>query len=208
MLGGKGWMRWSLALLLFAVSGCRCVPVVTHVEPARLVSEPSRASLPATYVGQSASVAIRVTNLGGATTLEPAIEPPFAIVTSAIALARGDAEQLIVTFSPTGAGRSQAVLRAGDLEVEIEGEGVEVPQCVASAVCFASVFDFVAAVCREAPQRDGTLCETSCVIGACEQGTCIGQIKGCCVFRPCRTPIPGEAERPRLRLTTLVVATW
>lgn len=136
--------------------------------------------LPASYVGQSTSASVTLTNQGGASvTFAPSIDPPFSVATGAITLARGEAAPLSVTFTPIVVGRASGVLRAGELEVEVEAEGLEVPQCVASSVCVASSFDFAAAVCREAPKLDGTVCESSCVIGACEQGTCIGQLKGC-----------------------------
>src|SRR5688572_20971391 len=105
---------WFVAAAMLSFFGCRCGPLVMQVEPARLVVEPERLVLPASYVGQSSSAAVTITNQGGATTtFTPALELPFTVPARAVTLARGEAEQLTVSFSPAIRGRASAVLRVG-----------------------------------------------------------------------------------------------
>jgi hypothetical protein len=166
--------------MLLAVVGCRCSPGLTAVEPARVTAEPLRLMLPATYVGRESAAEVEFTNSGGQTaTLALTIDAPFVVTTESLQLVRGQAERVRVTFAPTAVGFVKKTLRAGELELEVEAEGLEVPMCLTAEMCVSARFDFDAAQCREEPRAEGTVCETSCVTGACEQGVCIGQLKGC-----------------------------
>lgn len=165
---------------LLTAAGCRCAPMITQVEPARVVALPARLLIPATYVGQQNTGAVEVVNEGGGTaTLELAIGLPFTVATPALSLVRGQSETVIVTFAPSAPGPSSRTFHVGELEVQVESEGLGVPECVSPAACVSSAFDFGALACVERVEPDGTLCETSCVRGGCDRGVCVGGFKAC-----------------------------
>ncbi|HEY1089265.1 MAG TPA: kelch repeat-containing protein, partial [Archangium sp.] len=171
-------MAVSLALL----TGCSCAedPGLTPVEPAQLVVTPTRVSFPVTYVGQRATQSVDLTNRGGSSvTVVPFIDAPFSASPSEFTLVRGQSETVRIDFAPTRSGSFSGVLGLGELEVPVDAAALDVPECVAPAVCTVSTFDFATKVCRESLQADGTACETRCISGGCVRGECIGGLRGC-----------------------------
>jgi hypothetical protein len=183
-----------LAVLSLAVSGCRCGSQLEQVEPPRLVLTPQRLSLGPVYVGQVASGLVSAVNEGGAALeADVSVEAPFTVEPGRLRLVRGDATDITVSFSPSQPGVVSGVLLVGELQVRVEAEALEVPACVASAVCAEARFDVAGAQCIESTRANGAACETRCVTGACSDGTCVGQLKGCDDANACTIDACDEA---------------
>lgn len=169
--------RWVVCLL--GMIGCHCPGPVVSVPPAELVASPTSLHLGPIYVGQRVAGTVELSNLGTATAaVDVAIDAPFSVALDHLELGH-DTAAIEVTFAPVAAGQVTRVLKLGSLEVEVTGDALEIPMCTASSVCAAAQFDVEAAQCREDQRANGSSCETSCVIGACAGGTCVGGLKGC-----------------------------
>jgi hypothetical protein len=169
-----------LAVVSLVLNGCRCGSQVQQVEPGRLVVTPQRLSLGAVYVDQVVTGVVSATNEGGAPLeADVVVDSPFTVETPRLRLVRGESIELTVSFAPSRPGLVSGVLLVGELQVQVEAEGLEVPACVATTVCSEARFDVVGAQCIESTKANGVACETSCVMGACSGGACLGQLKGC-----------------------------
>ncbi len=184
-----------LLLVILGLAGCRCEPALVQVEQARVVATPTPLVFPATWVGQRTALGLEVTNEGGATTVfAVSVAAPFTTQTSSLELVRGESQTVTVTFSPATPGRFVELVRLGELEVPVEGEGLEVPQCVAPGVCHDARFDASLGQCVNATSPDTTACETSCVLGQCQAGACVGALKFCDDRDACTLDACGEAQ--------------
>ncbi|MFZ5439653.1 MAG: hypothetical protein ACOZQL_06575 [Myxococcota bacterium] len=173
------WWVWG-AMLLGALGGCRCQDTVKRLEPARVVVSPEALLLPATYVGQTTRATVEVSNQGEATAdVTVSTQPPFATATASLRLTRGAAEVVEVTFAPTAVGHFTGALTVGELQVALEGDGLEVPVCDAPDVCHDARFDLTARQCLDSSKPDGTACASRCVTGTCLSGACTGTFKRC-----------------------------
>ncbi|MDP1822330.1 MAG: kelch repeat-containing protein [Archangium sp.] len=186
----------SLALALALVSaGCGCSTNIVKVEPARLVANPDAVLFPGTYVGETRTAVVGISNQGGETAeLDVFIDAPFTTSTSALRLVRGDSQNVSIVFSPGAPQHFAAVLHVGTLAIPVQGTGLEVPQCTASTTCRDVRFDTSLARCVETTSPDDTACETSCVTGSCHDGTCLGALKFCDDSNACTLDACGEAS--------------
>jgi hypothetical protein len=189
-------MRSACVVLLGVVlAGCACGPGLINTGPLELTVAPDRVEFPPTFVGQTRSATLELTQRRGPkTSFAPAVDAPFSLAPRAFTLVAGQAQALEVQFSPTSPGTFTARLTLETREVEVHGEGLAVPACVAPRACVASSFDVESATCREETQADGTTCETRCVTGGCEGGACVGALKGCDDQDACTIDACSEAD--------------
>lgn len=169
-----------IAVVLVCASACRCRPPIDDLPPAELYAEPARLVLPAAWVGQTTRATLKLGNRGGATAEgEVSIAMPFATVTRTFSLTRGDSQDLVVELAPLAAGTFTATLQAGELGIEVVGEGRQPPPCTPSGSCRSVRFDFEQGACVETVDPDGTACMNTCIAGACATGRCLGQLIAC-----------------------------
>ncbi len=200
--------RRSGLLLFFAslgmtLGGCDCEPPVRSLTPGFVVVTPKQLTLSPVYVGQVARGVVTATNRGETMDLsQVSVIGPFSAIPGRLGVAGGASEDIIVSFAPAFPGSAVGVLRIGTIEVPIEAEGLEVPECRSTNVCVESRFEMMGARCVEAPRPDDTACETSCVTGGCAAGTCVGRLKGCddsnaCTVDAC-AETTGCSHQPRI----------
>ena len=98
-------------------------------------------------------------------------------------VAAGAVGRVVVRFSPEAVGSVQGVLRIeGDVstQVDVRGEGLEVPGCDDNNDCTTDRFDQATATCAHAPRtgacNDGNLCTTN---DRCSTGVCVGESIAC-----------------------------
>lgn len=188
-------MRHTFLVLALVVTGCRCSTNIVRVEPARLVASPEALVFPDTFVGEAATATIEVSNQGGETAeAEVFIDAPFAPSSSALTLVRGESQNIAIVFSPGAAQHYAAVLHIGPLAIPVQGTGLAIPECTASAICRDVRFDTSLVMCVETTSVDDTPCETSCVRGACQGGTCLGSLKECDDHNACTLDACGETD--------------
>ncbi len=192
-----------MLMLSLALSACRCGQQLQPLAPSRLVLAPQHLSLGAVYVGQVATAVVSVLNEGGAPVeADVVVEDPFTVTPDRLRVTRGEVAEVIVSFAPLQPGLVSGVLVVGGLELQVEAEAVQVPACVASNVCLDASFDVTGARCVESTRANGTACETRCVMGGCNAGTCVGQLKGCddanaCTIDAC-DEVAGCRHSPRV----------
>lgn len=188
-------MRRLLLTLALTFAGCRCSANIVNVEPARLVATPDAVLFPDTYLGETRTAVVEISNHGGeAAEVDVFIDAPFSTSTSTLRLVRGDSHTVSVVFSPSSPQRVAAVLHVGALSIPVEGTGLEVPQCTASTTCRDVRFDTALARCVETTSPDDAACETSCVTGACHDGACLGTLKFCDDGNACTLDACGESS--------------
>ncbi len=174
--------RALLVLTTLALgTGCRsCAPGVTTLGPAELRVDSMVVELPATYVGQTATAPLSLSNTGGqAATVAWSVEAPFDVTPSELTVGARDSSPLELRFAPTAVGRFESVLSGAGLGVTLRGEGLAIPQCVAGA-CEVASFDFTTQACRTNREPDGAACLDVCVLaGQCRAGSCVGQARDC-----------------------------
>lgn len=198
---GQPRMIRALVVLVATLSGCRCVDSLTG-GTGQLRVAPESLDLGSVYVGSSASRQLELQNDGRAP-IEVAVvvEGPFVASLTMLVLAGGSTELVSVSFSPSVPGAARGVVRLGDVEVALSGEGLEVPACAASPVCRVVHFDLSAARCVETNAADGLACETRCLTGGCQAGECRGALKGCDDADACTTDacdeVAGCSHQPR-----------
>jgi Abnormal spindle-like microcephaly-assoc'd, ASPM-SPD-2-Hydin len=175
-----------VVVLCLIVSACSNSQL-QGVEPARLIVSPAQLTFSPTFVGNRASAALEITNVGGsATELQPRSEPPFNIEPLTLRLARGETQTLTIDFAPTSAGHFEGTLHIGELEVLVSGDATVVPTCDAPSSCLEARFDEAAGQCVTTAKPDGTTCASACLsTGTCMSGTCIGQVLSCDDANPC-----------------------
>lgn len=123
-----------------------------------------------------------------------------------------------VVFAPTQPGAFDGTVivtsEAGELHVELHGEGVTRTSCTADDPCVEARWSDDAAACVSAQRAEGSSCSASCVVdGRCQAGTCRGLFATCddddactadscdssrgCVHSPvsCRSDDPCQAAR-------------
>ncbi len=174
-------LRRTAVALYLAVASCTCRDGLRPIGPEELTVVPASLAFPATYVGGQRALELALSNRGGATVdLFPDVAAPFRVEPVQLKLSRGDSRALTVTFAPAAPGHFEATLRVGPLEVAVQGDGLEVPACMAPRTCHAVGFDLDAGACIERPLQNDTACSTRCVTaGSCQGGTCLGQAASC-----------------------------
>lgn len=173
-------VRIYLGLVLLSTAGCHCDSQLVAQGPPRLEVSPAQLVLPRTFVGYSVQTMASVANVGSAAaSVEVTVTAPFSVDAHEVALPGGASAALTISLAPAAPGHITGTLRVGTLVIPVEADVLEVPICAASNVCVDSHFDINAAQCIEASRLAGTACETSCVMGVCANGTCVGRLKDC-----------------------------
>ncbi|MGV3622455.1 MAG: hypothetical protein ACO1OB_16675 [Archangium sp.] len=150
-------------------------------------SSAARVEFAATYVGFQRTETVVFTNSGGETAeVTVNVAPPFFAEPSAFSLSRGADQPVTFTFAPTSAGSATAETNG----VTLLGEGLAVPECNEATACTTSRFD--GEQCVDENRADGTGCETNCITGQCNAGTCSGSLKGCATNDACLLPTCDE----------------
>ena len=205
--------RALLVLTTLALStGCRsCAPTLTPLLSAELRVESMVVEFPATYVGQTATAPLALSNIGGqAATVTWSVDAPFDVTPRELTVGARDSSALELRFAPTAVGRFESVLAGAELEVTLRGEGLAIPQCVAGS-CEVASFDFTTQACRAEREPDGAACLDVCVLGGqCRAGACVGQPRDCsdgdactldgcgasgCTHPPVMCPVPSNPCR-------------
>lgn len=146
-----------------------------------------RVDFPATYLGAQRRHEVRFTNVGGKTAdVTLTVEAPFAAEPNSFSLERGADQRVVFTFAPTTVGVMNTTVQG----IELFGEGLAIPECSEDTTCTTSRFD--GEQCVEQNKDDGTSCETNCITGQCNTGTCIGNLKGCATNDACLVPTCDE----------------
>ena len=161
------------------MAGCRCKKPLERVAPPQLTVTPQPLAFDATYTTQRASAKVSIANSGARTSVAVSIEAPFTVSVDHVDLGLGEVVSLEVTFAPTEAGESVKALVIGETETTVSGTALAVPECHASGACRESHFDFTGAQCLESNKPENSTCESSCVVGVCSTGECIGVPKTC-----------------------------
>lgn len=173
-------MRSFFLIVVALLPGCRCGGPLQNVEPPNLSVAPSSLAFSPTWVGRSATLALEVSNAGAATTISPSVTGPFTLSTTSLSVARGATETFTVHFEPSMPGTETGVVTLSEgLAVPITASAMTPPMCLASATCFASSFDFDAAMCVERQRPTGSACATTCITGTCSGATCVGESRAC-----------------------------
>lgn len=182
-------------IALILVAGCRCEPIgVQPLSPGQLRFTPERVVFEPTYLSSARTTSLEVLNTEGASVnVEVSIADPFTTDLKTLSLKRGEATTITLTFAPSTVGLATSVLKVGNLEVQVEGEGLEVPACTTDNVCASVHFDLERAQCIESLREDGASCETQCVTGGCQAGVCTGALKGCDDADLCTVDACGES---------------
>lgn len=184
----------SLSLAL-AFTACRCGEKIVKLEPARLVATPDALAFPDTYVGETSTLTVEFSNQGGTTAeADLVLDAPFSTTVTHLSLPRGESQNVAIVFSPRAADHFAAVLHAGDLVIPVQGRGLEIPQCTASTTCRDTRFDTTLAMCVETTSPNDASCETSCVVGTCQSGTCLGALKTCDDHNACTLDACSETD--------------
>ena len=189
-------MRASLciiAMCLPMLAGCRFHKPLEKVAPPQLTVTPQALSFNATYVTQRASMKVTVSNSGASTSVAVSIDAPFAVAVDHIDVSQGEVVTLEVTFAPAVAGESVTTLVIGETETTVVGSALAVPECQASGVCRETHFDFTGAQCVESNRPENSACESSCVVGVCLMGECVGALKTCDDHDACTADACGAA---------------
>lgn len=181
-------MRFLHTGLLLVVTLVACKPPeVTGLPDADVRVSAQRVTFTPTYVGYRDEREVVFSNLGGRTAdVALTVEPPFFVEPGNFQLARGADQRVRITFAPTSAGLVQSAMEG----VALEGEGLAIPECSAATACTTSRFD--GQQCVEENRPDGTGCETNCLTGQCNAGTCVGSMKGCATNDACLVPTCDE----------------
>ncbi len=143
--------------------------------------EATRLDFGGVYIGATKSLVVVVVNTGRApVSVTPETSAPFTVA-GALRVAGGERVEVPVTFTPASIGAVAATLTlAEDLQVQLDGAGLEVPACAASA-CATSTFSFDEGRCVETLLADDTACDPGCgAVGACVQGDCRAVRGGSC----------------------------
>lgn len=185
-------------IALLAATGCKCGgPIIRDLGPAIVEVSPTRLAFPGTYVGAARSMVLDVAHLDGSPaslTVGPA-EAPFSATPLFLELSRGERETVLVGFAPQGPGPFAATLRIGEVDVQLEGVGLELPACAATGACARSTFDVAAATCVVAPLPNGTACSSRCVTnGTCASAVCLGTFAPCDDTNACTVDACSEAD--------------
>lgn len=109
-------------LILLTVGGCRsCTGGVTALGPAEVRVDSTIVTFPPTYVGQTSSASLGLSNSGGQpTTLSWAVAAPFDVTPRALTIAARDSMALELRFSPLTVGPFETVLAAGSIDLTLE----------------------------------------------------------------------------------------
>lgn len=169
-----------VAALWCIASSCRCSPpTITPVAP-HLVVAPQQLVFAPTFVGSNSRASVSVRNTGDApATATLSVTPPFSTAVTSVLVGAGDEQLIEVVFTPASEGVATSQLLLETLTVDLSGEGLRAPECVASSVCVETSFVPDVSRCVEAPKPRGTACETNCVRGGCSDGVCEGVLKTC-----------------------------
>lgn len=181
-------MRFLHTGLLLVVTLVACKPPeVTGLPDADVRVSDARVTFTPTYVGYRDEREVTFSNFGGRIAdVALNVEPPFFVEPSNFQLTRGADQRVRVTFAPTATGLATAAMQG----VALEGEGLAIPECGAATACTTSHFD--GQQCVEENRPNGTGCETNCIVGQCNAGTCVGSINGCATNDACLVPTCDE----------------
>jgi hypothetical protein len=181
--------------LCCVASSCRCDPPTINPVAPRLVVTPQPLVFAPTFLGSRARASLSVRNAGDARAdVTVSVAAPFSTSLVSLFVGAGDEQQLEVVFTPASEGIATGQLTLDALTVELSGEGLRVPQCVASSVCVDTRFEPERSRCVEAPKPLGTACETNCVRGGCANGVCEGVLKACDDSDACTIDACSEAD--------------
>jgi hypothetical protein len=188
---------WLTTLVLLApFVACRgCAPNLVQLQPGKLVVEATQLQFPPTYVGSSATQTLQVTNTGQAKRAFEAqgAGDPFSTPVTAFELAGGASTKVAVDFTPLQPGQAQSTLLVGEFVIQLQGEGLAVPECLAPAPCQRARFDVEVAACVATTRGNGEACTTTCLAaGQCVNGVCVGQASDCDDHDACTVDACGE----------------
>lgn len=140
---------------------CSCAKPVVGILSDISVA-PSRLDFIGTPLGDSSARPLTVQNGSRAPVqLRLTAPPPFALELE-MELGGGESKAVHITFSPTGLGLAQGALQlrgeGQELEVLLEGQGVERVECATPRACRRSFRDALTNTCVESTAEDGTEC--------------------------------------------------
>ncbi len=181
-------------LTLLLLAGCHCQPPVSHVDPARLSLDPTTLAFPATFVGAVSRQTVHLLNSGGASaSVDVHTSAPFSSPTTTLHLGSGDTVDVTVDFAPLVPGAVSGTLTAGELSVELLGEGLAPPDCSSTNPCETKAFDYSTSACLAHPHPDGEPCASGCLsTGQCQGGVCVGSAMDCGDANACTIDACGE----------------
>ncbi|WP_373045653.1 PQQ-binding-like beta-propeller repeat protein [Vulgatibacter sp.] len=174
-----------LALLVLACSEER----LSHVHAG--LDLPDAIHFDRAFVGHEATAPIAIANRGLAREfLGLAVDPPFALSTSAVEVAAGAEASPLVRLLPERVGRHEATLtlsvRGDEVHIPVTAEVAEAPACPAATDCSSWRFDPAVGACVEEAVPDDTPCDGGACLEAarCRAGSCVG-LPACDDGDPC-----------------------
>ncbi|MEW5739463.1 MAG: hypothetical protein AB1938_11080 [Myxococcota bacterium] len=177
-------MRWWLAALLLAVTGCRCGDVTAPARGALRFSPPSF-DFAEVYERARPSRAVELT-LDATFSCEVTLvaSAPFSVAVERLTLGAGTPAVVEIELSPGRLGPVSGTLLANGCglraELPLRATVVAALSCPAGTACEDFAFDADQGVCRRTPRPDGTACSSPCLLSAqCVGGVCRGQAKTC-----------------------------
>jgi hypothetical protein len=170
----------ALAVLVVAVSGCRCGGKTTGATSDLRVT-PGALQFGDVAIGASLPLTFEIDNGGQASgDVMLTVEGPFTLSATTATVGAGSAAMFTVTFAPSVKGPVTGTVHVvGVADVALSGDGL--PACVPSQACVRTAFALETRTCVETPLPEGTVCMASCLSGAgsCRQGYCVGTPTSC-----------------------------
>ena len=178
----------SLALLVFAVSGCNCEGDALQQLVAALSVDATRVDFGNVVVGTTQQHALRLTSVGSAdvhpTRISVAGQPFAVIVDVPQAMAPGAVLELVVTAAPDAAavaGPVEGLLQiesdaaTGTLDVIVTANLVDAPDCDDDNDCTTDTFDNDGR-CQHVPRAGACDDDNACTNDErCVDGVCLGE---------------------------------
>ena len=181
-------LRTTVAFAGVVLLGASCATCTTDkvvADDEELAVESPVVTFPQTFVGTRSSKTVMLVNrAGGPREATLSVAPPFSVDRRAARLEGGASLTVTVSFEPLEALRYQGglgvVTGSKELQVELHGEGAELPRCVSENRCVSSGFDPDLLRCSETTLADGTPCSEGCLENAsCSRGQCVGTARSC-----------------------------
>lgn len=185
-------------LLALCLEACRCGgPGLVEGEGGLRVA-PERLAFGEVWRGADRRLSLSLTNTGrAATDVSFELAAPFSLANAPATVAGAAEQPLEVRFAPTTVGDfvgELAVTHDGvTTRVPLSGQGVEPPPCEPS-LCRTARLEPESGACLQTPLADGTACASSCLVGACQAGTCVGTPRGCDDGDACTTDLCHAVE--------------
>lgn len=169
-----------LSFLLFTACQCRAPLQMTGLSPVAV--SPASLTFEPTIVGTTRALELTLSNPNRfALDVTLTAEGPFTTSDAAMQLAGGASQVVVVTFAPVAVGSASGRLLVNDVVVELSGEGLVAPVCVAPTACEEASLDPQAMRCVVTPRPEGAACASQCVAtGTCRGGECRGQTTRSC----------------------------